>query len=91
MQKLLRKLSSRKFWMAAAGLVTGIAMAFGVETSAVSTVAGAVTAVASIFAYILAEGTVDAASVKSAAEQVLSAAKIVAECEAIDDTSSENS
>ncbi len=77
MRTLLTKLTSRKLWLAAAGLVTGIAIAFGVDQSAVTTVAGAVTAVVSIVTYIAAEGRVDAASVQAAAEQIRSAAEAV--------------
>lgn len=61
MREFLKKLTSRKFWMAAAGVATGVALAFGVEESAISTVAGAVTTVASVMAYIGMEGRVDAA------------------------------
>ena len=31
MEKLLKKLSSRKFWAAVAGFVAGLAMAFGLD------------------------------------------------------------
>ena len=65
-----RKLSSRKLWAAAAGIVTGLAMVFGLDENTISTVAGAVVSVASVVAYILAEGKVDAESVKNAAEGV---------------------
>ncbi len=68
MSELLRKLSSRKLWMAIAGVATGIAMALGVDATDVSTVAGAVTAVVSVVAYIATEGKVDAESVKNAVE-----------------------
>jgi len=44
MEKIIKKLTSRKLWMAIAGVVTGIAMALGVDGSDVTTVAGAVTA-----------------------------------------------
>lgn len=77
MSDLLRKLTSRKLWLAVAGLVTGVAMAFGVDQSAVTTVAGAVTAVISVATYVLAEGRVDAASVQTAAEQIRGAAAAV--------------
>lgn len=70
MREVLKKLSSRKFWMAAAGVITGIAMAFGVDESAVGTIAGAVTALVSIVTYVQAEGRVDAAHVQQAAEKV---------------------
>lgn len=74
MKELMRKLSSRKLWLAAAGIATGVAMAFGIDEGAVATVAGAVTAVTSVVTYILAEGRVDAEAVKSAAAQVQDAA-----------------
>jgi len=81
MKELLRKLSSRKFWLAAAGVVTGIAMVFGVDSGTVSTIAGAVTAVASVVTYIITEGRVDAQSVKTAVEAVQSAVDLVTETE----------
>ena len=62
-----RKLSSRKLWAAAAGIVTGLAMVFGLDENTISTVAGAVVPVASVVAYIMAEGKVDAEGVKNAA------------------------
>ena len=66
MSNILRKLGSRKLWMAMAGIVTGIAMALGVDGGDISTVAGAITAVASVITYIVTEGKVDAESVKNA-------------------------
>lgn len=58
-----RKLSSRKLWAAAAGVVTGLAMVFGLDQEVISTVAGAVVSVASVIAYIITEGKVDAQGV----------------------------
>lgn len=66
MKELIRKLSSRKLWMALAGIATGIAMALGAETGEISTVAGAVTAIASVMTYIITEGKIDAEGVKNA-------------------------
>ena len=68
MSEILRKLTSRKFIMALVGVVIGLAIVFGVETSDISTVAGAVTALASAVSYIMAEAKVDAESVKKAVE-----------------------
>ncbi len=65
-----RKLSSRKLWAAAAGVVTGLAMVFGLDEGTISTVAGAVVSVACVVAYIVTEGKVDAESVKKAVEDV---------------------
>lgn len=70
MNNILRKLSSRKLWMAIAGVATGIAMALGADASEVSEVAGAVTAIVSVVTYIVVEGKVDAESVKSAIIEV---------------------
>ena len=63
MQNFLKKLTSRKFLAALAGVATGIAMVFGVDETTISTVAGAVTTVASVVSYIMSEGMVDAAAV----------------------------
>jgi phage shock protein PspC (stress-responsive transcriptional regulator) len=63
-----RKLSSRKLWAAVAGVVMGLAMAFGLDEGTISTVAGAMTSVASVVAYIVTEGKIDAAAVKKAVE-----------------------
>ena len=60
-----RKLSSRKLWAAVAGIVSGLAMVFGLDENTISTVAGAVVSAASVVAYIMAEGKVDAESVKT--------------------------
>lgn len=72
-----RKLSSRKLWAALAGIVTGLAMVFGLDENTISTVAGAVVSVASVVAYIMAEGKVDAESVKKAVEGVQDAVEAV--------------
>ena len=77
MNDILRKLTSRKLWMALAGVATGLAIVFGVETSDISTVAGAVTALASAVSYIMAEAKVDAESVKKAVEATQNAVDAV--------------
>ena len=65
MKEILRKLSSRKLWMAIAGVATGVAMALGVDSTEIGTVAGAVTALISVVTYIYVEGKVDAEGVKN--------------------------
>lgn len=66
MEKLIRKLTSRKFLLALVGVVTGLAMAFGVSgeevNSVVSTIGGIITALGSIAVYNMAEAVVDAAA-----------------------------
>ena len=68
MSNFVRKLTSRKLWMAIAGVATGIALALGADAGEIQTVTGAVTALVSAVAYIITEGKVDAESVKNAVE-----------------------
>lgn len=69
MNEILRKLSSRKLWTALAGLVAGLAMAFGLDQEVVASCAGAVVSVVSVVTYIVTEGRIDANGVKVAIEQ----------------------
>ena len=68
MKIIVQKLTSRKLWMAVAGVATGIAMALGADSTEISTVAGAVVSVISCVIYIVMEGKVDAERVKNAIE-----------------------
>jgi phage shock protein PspC (stress-responsive transcriptional regulator) len=77
MNAILQKLSSRKLWAAVVGVFTGLAMVFGLDESTISTVSGAVVSVGSIIAYIVTEGKIDAAAVKTAAEKVQAAVTAV--------------
>lgn len=64
-QQILRKLTSRKFIVAAAGIVSGVALILnGNSTEGVSAV------IASVLGYLVAEGYIDAKAVKAAAEAV---------------------
>ena len=72
-----RKLSSRKLWAAAAGIIVGLAMVFGLDEGVISNVSGAVVSVASVVAYIITEGRVDAESVKQAVGDVQEAVEAV--------------
>lgn len=56
-----RKLSSRKMWAAIVGVISGLAVVFGLDGDTISTIAGAVVSGASLVAYITAEAKVDAA------------------------------
>lgn len=77
MSNFLKKLTSRKFLAALAGIITGLAMVFGLDESIITTVAGAVTAMASVVTYIVSEGRVDAAAVKKAVEAMEDAKEAV--------------
>ena len=73
MEALKHKLSSRKLWAALAGLVSGLAIVFGLDESVMTQITGAVVSVASVIAYIVTEGKIDAAAVGQAAEDVAEA------------------
>ena len=57
---MIRKLTSRKFWLAVVALVTGLLAAFNVDANTIEKVSGIIMAAASVVAYIIAEGLVDA-------------------------------
>ena len=58
-----QKLSSRKLWACIVGVGMGVAIAFGLDEGTITSIAGSVTSLVSIVAYVLAEGKVDAAAV----------------------------
>lgn len=65
MMNLKEKLTSRKFWAAVAGFVAGLAVVFGLDQDVITQVAGLVGSIASVVAFIVAEGKVDAASAEA--------------------------
>lgn len=79
MKAILKKLTSRKLWLAIAGVATGIALALGADATDIATVAGAVTSVVSVAVYIITEGKVDAEGVKNAVESVQNASGVLTE------------
>lgn len=56
----MKKLTSRKLWMAVVGFVTPLLIAFGVAESTATQIAAIIMAGASCVAYIVGEGIVDA-------------------------------
>lgn len=74
-----KKVTSRKLWVAIAGIATGLALVLGVDGGEISDVAGAVTAVASVITYIITEGKIDAESVKNAVESTENAVNTIGE------------
>ena len=56
----VRKMTSRKFWIAITGLVSGLLLAFKVDADTIENVSGIIMAAASAVAYIIGEGLVDA-------------------------------
>ena len=61
----IAKLTSRKFWVAVVGLVSGILLAFKVDEGMVNEITGCIMAAASVVAYIIGEGLADAAGAKA--------------------------
>lgn len=60
-EDIKRKLTSRKFWLAIAGLVTGIVGFLKNPTTDTEVITGLIMALGSVVAYVIAEGMVDAA------------------------------
>lgn len=58
-ETIIRKLTSRKFWMAVAAFVSGLILAFGGEESTATTVSGVILQGAAVIGYLLAEGLTD--------------------------------
>lgn len=56
---ILRKLTSRKFWLAVAAFVSGLIVAFGGGEAAAETVSGCIMSGAAVAAYIIGEGLAD--------------------------------
>ena len=59
-EAIIRKLTSRKLWMAVALFVSGLITAFGGETGVAETVSGCLMQAGAVVAYVLAEGWADA-------------------------------
>ena len=59
-----RKLTSRKFWIAVAGLVSSVLVVFKVPDITVEQVTTIVMGFATVIAYIIGEGLTDSAAVK---------------------------
>lgn len=66
---ILRKLTSRKFWVAVVSFVTALLAAFGVADSTAAQVAGIIMAGATALGYIIGEGITDAARAGAQAAQ----------------------
>lgn len=58
---IVRKLTSRKLWMAVAGFVAGLLVALGQSAATAETVSGLIMSGASVLGYLLAEGLADSA------------------------------
>ena len=59
-ENIIRKLTSRKFWLALALFVSGLITAFGGSGETAAAVAGCIMQGAAVIGYLLAEGLADA-------------------------------
>ena len=74
----------KKILTAIIGVLSGLAIIFGVDQGDVSTISGAVVSVISVVSYLLAEGRIDVERIKNTAEEVNDAIDIFVEDEAED-------
>ena len=59
-ETIIRKLTSRKLWVAVAGFIAGLIVAFDGDAETAETVSGLILQGASVLGYLLAEGLADA-------------------------------
>ena len=62
-QDIIRKLTSRKFWLAIAAFITELVVAFKGDAATAETISGMIMAGATVIAYIVGEGLIDAENV----------------------------
>ena len=60
-EDIIRKLTSRKLWLAVALFISGLIVAFGGTEAAAETVSGCIMQGAAVLGYLLAEGLADSA------------------------------
>lgn len=58
-EDIIRKLTSRKFWVALIGFITALLVAFNVDSGSVEKITSIIMSFGSLIAYILAEGFAD--------------------------------
>lgn len=71
------KLTSRKMWAAIVGIISGLALVFGLDQDIISTISGAVVAIGSVVAYIVSEGKVDCERLKNAVDKTKDAIDVI--------------
>ena len=61
-EQIIRKLTSRKLWMAVALFVSGLITALGGQENTAQTISGCIMQAGAVISYIFAEGWADAAN-----------------------------
>lgn len=64
-EDLIRKLTSRKFWVALCSFITALLTAFNVTDNSIAQVTAIIMAFGSLIAYIFVEGWTDSSSLKN--------------------------
>ena len=59
------------------GVVSGIAIAFGIDMNEVSTIAGAVVSLMSVVSYLIAEGKIDVERIRNTAIDIGEAVEVI--------------
>lgn len=60
-EDIIRKLTSRKFWVAIAGFVSGLIIALDGDAETAETISGLILQGAAVLGYLFAEGLTDSA------------------------------
>jgi inner membrane protein involved in colicin E2 resistance len=66
----------KKILTAIIGLLSGLAIIFGVDQGDISTLSGALVSIVSVAGYLIAEGKIDVERIKNAAEDVNEAIEV---------------
>ena len=61
---IIRKLTSRKFWLAIAAFISELIVAFKGDAATAETISGMIMAGATVIAYIVGEGLIDTAGIE---------------------------
>ena len=63
-EDIIRKLTSRKFWLAIAAFITELIVVFKGDAATAETISGMIMAGATVIAYIIGEGLIDTAGME---------------------------
>lgn len=64
-KEIIKKLTSRKFWVALIGFITPLIIVFGASEAQAAQIAGIIMSGASVIAYIIGEGLIDSRQINS--------------------------
>lgn len=85
-EDIIRKLTSRKFWIALAGFITPLLLAFGVTEHTTTQIVAIIMAGADVIVYLFAEGKADAAGAAFGVGELVVGEPIASEYASTEDT-----